>query len=187
MYRTLRRRRQSSSLVYSLSYSQTPIGFICLSPFMIMIEISNCLVDTTKYEQVTQRAQPRKHAHFCIRPYRGFSTSCIGAWPGGVPGIVFTRPWKWAEIWGKGRSDVDMKWVYRTSFSNMHLLSTRSGFLQGAYSYSTVFSDSKGRVEFRTRSQRQTWLFISRQFQCSSNCCKQFSRILLMLMNGNYE
>jgi hypothetical protein len=114
-----------------------------------MIEISNCLVDTTKYEQVTQMAQPRKHAHFCIRPYRGFSTSCIGAWPGGVPGIVFTRPWKWSEKWGKGGLEVNMKWVHRTSFSNMHLLSTRSGFLQGAYSCSTVcFQSQKDGLRF---------------------------------------
>jgi hypothetical protein len=62
-------------------------------------ETSSCLVDTKKTYVLsllhgTAKEQQRMSVvHFCMRPYRGFSTSCIGVWPGEVPGIALTRPW----------------------------------------------------------------------------------------------
>jgi hypothetical protein len=103
-------------------------------------ETSSCLVDIKIYVLIllngtAKEQQQMSVVHFCMRPYRGFSTSCIGVWPGEVPGIVLTRPWERYQVKREGMMTTRQVIEYRTSFSNMHLFSVRSGFLQCVYSY----------------------------------------------------
>jgi hypothetical protein len=70
----------------------------------------------------------------------------------------------------------------RTNFSNMHLFSVRSGLRHKKYSWRPCLIH--GRDE--TGWMMQTWLLFSKHFQCSSNCCKQFSRIFVILHRHKY-
>jgi hypothetical protein len=65
--------------------------------------------------------------HFCIVVNIGFSTSWIGIFPSGVPGIFFAKPCS-NHFWLDLRST--LQWTRHTNFSNMHLFNVRSGLRQ---------------------------------------------------------
>lgn len=118
--------------------------------------------------------------YFCTPVYTGFLTSWMGVLPAGAPGIVFDRPCKCAHgqlvirrlisICERGTHEL----LEDALVEDTLVLAAMVVFLPNA-----CFSPVR-RVGRHVRPGR-TWLFFSKQPQCSLNSDRQFSRSLAIL------